>query len=183
MVVFLKTALLSVDAKLTAFERAASGFFMAALLGVVCGAVAVRILRIPVYWLDEAAIYCMVWMTFLAASHAVAAGSHVRVTLALNAVSPRIRIALSFLGDLMLLVIGLFLFALAWMWFDPIPFIKSGLDPAAFSRLTLNFVYSEPTASFRMHKAVFWLIMPFFSLTLTLHAAARLCKPGWGKSQ
>ncbi|MCI4646075.1 MAG: TRAP transporter small permease subunit [Hyphomonadaceae bacterium] len=168
------SSLRTADATLARIERAAAGAFCALVFVLITANVVVRALRIPVFWIDEAAVYAMVWMAFLAASAAIQSNQHIAVTLVVDALPESLARQARRLSNLIVLALGLACLALSWMWFDPIGLIQSGGDMTAFSDRTLNFIYTEPTVSFTAPKVLFWLIMPIFSAGITFHACVRL---------
>ena len=138
--------------------------------------VATRSARMAIYWIDEAAIYAMIWMTFLAASAAVHERSAVAVTLIPDMLSPRSRARLTAMLDLVALGFGLAIAWFCWIWFDPAGFAAAGFDVEAFQGATFNFIYAEPTTTLGIRKAWVWLIMLIFSFGFVLHALANLSR-------
>lgn len=128
------------------------------------------------YWVDESAIYAMVWMAMIGASLTVRARAGVAVTLLLDALPDGRRWQLTVLLDAIVLIFGLLLIVLTWVWFD-----LPGLAAANFSILdyqaaTFRFQYSEPTVTIGIGKMWLWLVMPLVAITITLHAAANLAE-------
>lgn len=162
--------------RVAGLERRAAGLCCLLVLILICANVVVRTLRVPVYWIDEAAVYAMIWMAFLAASAALQSNSHISMTLLNDKLSGRARHLLAISGSGLVLLFALCLMGLAWLWFNPVGVMRAGGDLAIFSRGTFNFIYSEPTASIGLKKFWFWLIIPWFTLSLTLHGLANLLK-------
>lgn len=127
-----------------------------------------------VFWVDEAAIYAMVWMTFLVASVSLARRDAVAVTLLTDILPRRAREAVMLFVDVTVLVFALMLLILSWRWFDPLRFGGHGFDSAAFSMESMNFIYQERTSTLPLLKWWVWLIIPLFALGSTLHAVANL---------
>ena len=167
-----------VDVALARIERASAGGLCALVFVLITANVIVRTLKIPVFWIDEAAVYAMVWMAFLAASAAIQSGQHIAVTLVVDALPESLARQARRMSNLIVLALGLACLVLSWMWFDPVGLARSGGDLTAFSDRTLNFIYTEPTVSFTAPKFLFWLIMPIFSVGITLHAMVRLITEG-----
>lgn len=172
-----QTTLAGVDRKLAQVERGAAGAFCIALCILILLNIVVRTARIPVFWIDEIAVYAMVWMAFMASACAVQSSEHVAVDILTRKLPASARAVCSRASHLLIFLIGIVLIACAWTWFDPLTLLSKGGDTAVFSDDTLNFIYSEPTASFAAPKALFWLIMPVFSLSITFHAFVRLVLP------
>ncbi|MAP94067.1 MAG: hypothetical protein CMK07_03855 [Ponticaulis sp.] len=172
-----KSSLQKLDASIGNAERLLAGIFCGLLCLLIALNILVRMLRIPVFWVDEVAIYCMVWMAFLAAGSAVQSSEHVAVDILTKFLPEKVCSILDVVVTLILFAIGIALIICAWIWFDPIGILASGGNAELFAERNLNFIYSEPTASFEAPKALFWLVMPIFSLSLCFHAAVKLIAP------
>ena len=83
------------------------------------------------------------------------------------------RRALALVVDVALLVFLLALSVQIWRWFDPITLWQSA-SAEAFSLATFNFIYQEPTVTLGMRKMWFWLVLPLFCVTATIHVLASL---------
>lgn len=167
-------ALAKIDETLARLERAGAAGLCAIVFALIACAVVVRYLRIPIFWIDEVAVYAMVWMAFLSAAHAVFSNEHIAVSFASDYLPDPLRSVAAIIVNATMVGLGLVFCALAWLWFDPIGLASVGFDITAFGETKLNFIYSEPTASFEAPKALFWAIMPLFSLLFLFHAGVRL---------
>lgn len=127
-----------------------------------------------IFWVDEAAIYAMVWMTFLVASVSLARRDAVAVTLLTDILPRRALKTVLLFVDVVVLVFAVMLLVLSWRWFDPVRFARHGFDAATFSMETMNFIYQERTSTLPLLKWWVWLIIPLFALDSTLHAVANL---------
>lgn len=133
------------------------------------------------FWVDELAIYAMVWMTFLGASAALHHRNSVAITLVTDAVSAPVRQAIVKLVDIIVFAFALAMLWFAWRWFMPLEFARAGFDAQAFQGRTFNFIYAEPTLTLGVQKYLFWLVMWLFALGATLHSAMHLfCGPKSG---
>ena len=148
----------------------------AAISGLILLNVVTRAVGAAIYWVDEAAIYAMVWMTFLAGSAALHHRSAVAVTV-LPEMAPRLARLCARLADVAVLVFALLLLWVTWRWFMPLEFARAGFDPRTFQGTTFNFIYAEPTTTIGIPKVWVWLVMPIFSAGCTLHAVANLLRP------
>jgi TRAP-type C4-dicarboxylate transport system permease small subunit len=166
--------LLTSDHWLARAEQIAAGALCGLVFALITANVVVRTLKVPVFWIDEAAVYAMVWMAFLASSAAIQSRQHIAVTLVVDNMPGGLASYARRVANMVVLLLALTCLALSVVWFDPIGLVQSGGDPHAFSERTLNFIYSEPTVSFTAPKFLFWLIMPIFSIGLSFHAAVRL---------
>ncbi|TNF23045.1 MAG: TRAP transporter small permease subunit [Rhodobacteraceae bacterium] len=126
------------------------------------------------FWVDELAIYAMVWMAFLGASAALHHRSAVAITLLPDVVSPRARRMIDKGVDLVVFGFALAMLWFCWRWFLPLDIAQAGFDRIAFQGRTFNFIYAEPTLTLGVPKYLFWLIMWLFALGATLHSAMHL---------
>ena len=145
-------------------------FLAAAVTGLILLNVVTRSVDYALYWVDELAIYAMIWMVMIGASMIVRLRKGIAVTILEEFLKPAHRDVLSLVVDL-----GVFLFAgtLIWLnllWYDPMTLIAVGFDLEAFSQVGFNFIYEEPTNTLGIAKFWIWLIMPIMALTMTLHA-------------
>lgn len=138
--------------------------------------VATRSMRLALYWVDEAAIYAMVLMTFLAASAAIERRESISITMIMDLTRPRVQGAFWLFVDLVTLLCAVLLIWFTWRWFDPVTLAGVGFDSRAFQGETFNFIYAEPTSTLGVRKFWVWLIMPVFALGLVLHATSNLVK-------
>ena len=148
----------------------------AAISGLILLNVLTRAMGAAIYWVDEAAIYAMVWMTFLAASAALHNATAVAVTV-VPELAPRLAPILARGVDVAVLVFAGLMLWVCWRWFMPLELARAGFDTARFQGDTFNFIYAEPTNTIGIPKVWVWLAMPVFSLGATLHAAANLAAP------
>ena len=171
----------------TAIERASAAVaraeagLAAALILATCGLIllniATRSFGNALYWVDEAAIYCMVWSAFLGASVTVRNRSALAIDLLKDLLGPRGARALGRVVQVRVLGFGLALVALAWIWYAPVRLAQAGFDPEAFAAATFNFIYQEPTLTIGWPKWPIWLVMPLFGAAVSLHALANLLDP------
>lgn len=154
-------------------ETIAGGLLAAAIFALLLLNVATRAAGMPLIWVDELAVYAMVWMAFVGTSLAIRHRGHIAVTLLSDALRPRSRLWLMVLVDLLVLALIGIIAALVWRWFDPVGLAAAG-GTADFARTTFNFIYQEPTITLGMMKVWFWLILPIFCLAALLHGTANL---------
>ncbi|GAB5438208.1 TRAP transporter small permease [Falsiruegeria mediterranea] len=157
-------------------------FFAAALAASVTGLILLNVITRAsgnaIYWVDEAAIYAMVWMTFLAASAAIHFRSAISVTI-LNEMLPASgRHWINRFVDLTIFVFACLMVWICLRWFMPLQLMEAGWDVKAFQGQTFNFIYAEPTNTIGLKKVWIWLVMPLFTLGALLHSGANLLHPG-----
>lgn len=147
----------------------AVGVTLLILLNVVT-----RSLNNALFWVDEAAIYTMVWMTFLGASAAIHYRQQVAITILTDVLSPPFKRVAAKLVDALVFVFALAMLYFCWRWYLPLDILRAGFDPMAFQGATFNFIYAEPTSTIGIQKWIIWMVVPIFSIGMFLHALAHL---------
>ena len=162
-------------------EKALLIFLAATVTALILLNVVTRSLDRSVFWVDELAIYTMIWLVMVGASAKIRMRKAIAVTLAETFLSTRIHQHLLLLVDVIVLGFAASLVVLSWLWFDPLALATAGFDTAAFSSATFNFIYQEPTSTIGLPKYVVWLIMPFTAVTMTLHATVNVLERATGR--
>jgi TRAP-type C4-dicarboxylate transport system permease small subunit len=160
--------------RVLAIERRAVGLLMMLLGGAVLLNVVTRYLGLPIYWIDEFSIYCMVWLTFFGASVMSRLRLDFAVTMLTDRLSPRIAAVVRVCSTLMVLGFAAALALMCWIWFDPRGIAAAGFDAGAYAGKTFNFLYTERTQTLNWPTWIVYLIMPVFALSITLHTLANL---------
>ena len=161
---------------LARLERVVLIGLVAVLVGLILLNVVTRAADVAVYWVDELAIYTMIWLVFVGGGHTVRLRRHVQVTLLLASLPERRRRAVEIGIDLLVWSFCLFAIWLAWIWYDPVTLASAGFDTEAFSAATFNFIYDEPTLTIGIRKFWVWLVMPWFALAASVHAGANVAR-------
>jgi len=147
---------------------------MGMLMVLVMLNVVTRYGGIPLYWVDEASVYCVVWLTFVGASAMTRLRLDFAVTLLtdkLGAKAVRMAKAAASAG---VLVLGLALLAMCWVYMDPVGLARYGFDAKEFAAESFNFLYTERTQTLDWPVWAIQLILPIFSVTLSVHALSNL---------
>ena len=168
------SVLASLSDRLARVEKLLLAALAAVLVGLILLNVVTRALDLALYWVDETAIYAMTWLVFIGAGHALRLRRHVRVTLLLPVLPERLRRPVEIGVDSLVWIFCLFSIWLAWIWYDPLAFAAAGFDEDVFSSTTFNFIYDEPTSTIGIRKFWIWLVMPWFALAASVHAAANV---------
>lgn len=171
--VFSSLALDASDA-LLALEKRALMFLMGWLLLLILLNVATRHGGMPLYWVDEAAVYSVVWLTFIGASAMTRLRMDFAVTLLTDKLGARAAKAAKCLSTLLVLGFGLALLAMCWLWMDPVGIARSGFDAKAYAGTSFNFLYTERTQTLNWPVWLVELVLPLFALSFSLHALANL---------
>lgn len=164
----------SASTGLARVEAVFAGLLAAAVAGLILLNVATRTAGAALFWVDELAIYAMVWMAFMGMSITIARRSSVAVTILTDALPPALKHILALLIDAVVLAFALCLCWLCWRWYDPVTMAQFGFSIDAFVGKTFNFIYREPTQTIGISKVWIWLIVPITAAAMTLHALANL---------
>ena len=146
----------------------------AALVLLILLNVATRAAGAAIFWVDELAIYTMIWMALIGSSVMLRMRLGVAVTLVTDLLPHAFRHAVFRLVDALLLIFAVALLVLSWQWYDPVALIQSGFDFDAFAQDTFKFIYTEPTNTLGIRKFWVWLVVPLMAAAMTLHALANL---------
>lgn len=155
-------------------ERSVLGLLVAALFVSILINVATRYARMPLYGIDEASIFAMVWLTFIGASCMMRMRMDFAVTLLTERLGERGARAMQALSTLVAIGFSLALAAMCWLWLDPIGIARAGFDPAAYSSQTFNFVYSDRTQTLEWPTWIVMLVIPLFAVTTLFHGTVNL---------
>jgi TRAP-type C4-dicarboxylate transport system permease small subunit len=162
------------SAKLLAAERFAVAGFMFLLTGLILLNVVTRYSGVPLYWVDESAIYSVVFLSFIGASAMTRLRLDFAVTLLTERFSARgVRVAKAIATSIVLLF-GLALLWLCVLWLDPVGLARAGFDARALAANTFNFIYTERTQTLNWPVWALYMIMPVFALSMVVHSAANL---------
>jgi TRAP-type C4-dicarboxylate transport system permease small subunit len=152
---------------------------MALVLGIVSLVllnVGFRLFGVTLAWADELAVLSMVWSGFVGASLMLRARLDPAVRLLHEAVGLAAARALRVVVSALAAAFGAALIWMNWIWFNPPALVVAGFDIAAFQAVTFNFLYSTSTPVLVWPAFWFYLIMPWFALTLTVHALTNLAE-------
>lgn len=136
--------------------------------------VVTRYFGAALFWVDELAIYAMVWMTFLGASAALHHRSAVSITLLTDRLPETVKPIIGKIVDLVVFAFALLMVWFCWRWYAPLDLVRAGFDTTVFQGKSFNFIYAEPTSTLGVQKYLFWLVMWFFALGATLHSTMHL---------
>lgn len=151
----------------------AGGCALAVTLLIVLNVVT-RALNLALFWVDEVAIYVMVWMVFLGTAVTLKRRQALMVTVLVDYLPGGLRRVVGVFIDLSVLLFALLLIVFAWNWYSPIELARHGFDLGEFSAETMNFMYQERASTFSLSKFWVWLIVPYFGLSVAFHTVANL---------
>ncbi len=155
-------------------EKFLAGIFMTALLALILINVATRFAKVPIYWIDEASVFSMIWLGFIGASVMTRLRIDFAVTLLSDHLSPAWVARLRALATAVSLTFAVGFAVVCWMWLDPLGIASHGFDAQAYAAETFNFLYTERTQTLEWPTWIVNLILPIFALTLIIHNAANL---------
>lgn len=155
-------------------ERLMLILLVAALVLLVLLNVGARFGGLTLAWADELAVLSMVWAGFVGASLMLRARMDPAVRLLHAVVGPALEKALRVTVSGMAVGFGAVLIWMNWIWFDPAGMAAAGFDIGTFEGTTFNFLYSNTTNVLLWPYFWFYLIVPWFALTITVHALTNL---------
>jgi len=161
---------------LVCVERLALMALVLAIAGFVLMNVSFRYFRVTLAWADELAILSMTLAAFVGASLMLRARSDPAVLLLHEVAGPRLLRALRITVSALAGVFGALLIWMCWRWFNLPELAAAGFDVGEFEMATFNFIYSEVTPVLGTRSFWFYLVMPWFALTLTVHALTNLAE-------
>jgi TRAP-type C4-dicarboxylate transport system permease small subunit len=162
-------------------EKRLIALLAAALVLLILLNILTRTAGAALFWVDELAIYTMVWMALIGASVMLRMRLGISVTLLTDLLPRGLRRVVARIVDAILLGLAIALLILSWQWYDPIALIRAGFDLDQFALDTFKFIYTEPTSTIGIRKFWVWLVVPVMALAMTLHALANLLEgPGDG---
>lgn len=160
---------------LSRLELKLAGVGAAVVMALIVLNVVTRAVNMSLFWVDEAAIYAMVWMIFLATAVTLKRREALSVTVLVDYFPARLRAVVGVIIDLAVLLFAVLVLVFAWKWYAPLDLFRSGFDLAEFSAETMNFMYQEHANTFGLSKFWVWLIIPYFGFSVGVHALANLC--------
>ena len=146
----------------------------AVLVLLILLSIVTRTAGAPIFWVDELAIYTMIWMALIGASAMVRMRSGVAVLLVTELLPATLRRYVARSVDVLVVLFAAIVLYLCWGWYDPFALARSGFDVELFVQNTFNFIYYEPTNTIGVRKFWIWLAVPLMALGMTLHATANL---------
>ncbi len=171
---FASGLVLDASQALLAVERAALVFFMGWLLFLILLNVVTRYSGMPIYWVDEAAVYSVVWLTFIGASTMTRLRMDFAVSLLTERLPAHLQRAAAIVSTALVLAFGVAMVVLCWIWMDPVGIARHGFDAKAFAGETFNFLYTERTQTLEWPVWALQLVLPIFGVTFSVHALANL---------
>lgn len=171
---FIARAIVRLSSLVVAIERPLLGVLVASIAVFVLSNVLLRLVGITIAWADEIAIHSMILSGFVGASLMLRGRIDPAVFLLHEILPGRVVKGLRIVISVLSAGFGIVLFYLCWRWFDPLGLIAADFDVGTFEATTFNFIYTDTTPVMGASSFWFYLVMPWFAVTLTIHAAANL---------
>jgi len=167
-------AIVALSGGLLRVEHRAIQALMFLLSALILLNVVTRYTGYPIYWIDESAVYSVVWLTFIGASAMTRMRLDFAVTMLTERFSERGAAIFRVIATLGVVLFGISLGVMCWLWLDPVGIAQAGFDAREYAGQSFNFIYTERTQTLNWPTWVIYLIMPLFAFTMTLHALANL---------
>jgi TRAP-type C4-dicarboxylate transport system permease small subunit len=167
-------AVLALSYGLLRIERLAIMGLMWLLTLLIMLNVVTRYSGMPIYWVDESAVYSVVWLTFIGASAMTRLRLDFAVTLLTERLPPRWADACKVGASAGVVVFALLLVWMCWLWLDPPGIAAAGFDAKAFAGKTFNFIYTERTQTLNWPTWILYLAIPFFAVCMVIHGTANV---------
>jgi len=166
--------LLDFSSWLLRMERHLLTALMTLLVVLILLNVVTRYSGMPIYWIDEAAVYTVVWLTFVGASVMTRLRMDFAVTMLTDQLGARAAKAIKGVATACVLLFGAAMLWMCLQWMDPIGIARYGFDAKEYAAESFNFLYTERTQTLNWPTWVLQLILPIFSATFSVHALANL---------
>jgi TRAP-type C4-dicarboxylate transport system permease small subunit len=166
--------IMGASARLLRVERVLIIALMSLLTALILLNVTTRYLGMPIYWIDESAVYSVVWLTFIGASAMTRLRLDFAVAMLTERLPERGAAICKIVSTCGVVFFGLALIWMCWLWMDPVGFAQSGFDAKEFGAQTFNFLYTERTQTLNWPTWVLYLTIPIFGVTMTLHGLANV---------
>lgn len=165
---------LAASSILLKIERSLITGFMGLLVALVLLNVVTRYTGRSIYWVDESAVYSVVWLTFIGASAMTRLRLDFAVTMLTEKLSDDLQRRARVCATLAVIAFGVGLGWMCWLWLDPAGIVAAGFDAKELAARTFNFIYTERTQTLGWPTWVLYLIVPIFAVSITLHGLANL---------
>lgn len=170
----LRRTIVRMSSALLAVERLALMGLMYLLTGLILVNVVTRYSHFPIYWIDESAVYCVVWLTFIGASAMTRLRLDFAVTMLTERLSPHHQKLAKVISTGLVVVFGVALVVTCVLWMDPVGLARAGFDGRKLAAETFNFLYTERTQTLNWPTWVLYLTLPIFAVSMTIHGLANL---------
>lgn len=162
------------SAKLLAVERLAVPSLMFLITGLILLNVITRYSGVSLYWVDESAIYSVVFLCFIGGSAMTRLRLDFAVTMLTERLSPQAQKWLKVSATATVLAFSLILLWFCVLWLDPVGIAQAGFDARVFAAQTFNFIYTERTQTLNWPVWILYSVIPLFAMSMVVHSSANL---------
>lgn len=166
--------LTSLSSTMAKVELKTAGILVAVITILIVLNVVTRAANMAIFWIDEAAIFTMVWTVFLGTAVLMQRRQSVAVTLFRDFAPPKFKCIFEIAYDWSILIFSLLLLYFCWIWYRPDALIALGFNTQEFSMSTMNFIYQDTTNTLGIPKYLVWLIIPYFAFSCFIHSLANI---------
>jgi TRAP-type C4-dicarboxylate transport system permease small subunit len=149
------------------FQIFISGLALIILFLLIVFNVITRSLGSPFYWVDELAVYMMIWMVFLALPVLVSTRKNLSVSILSDFVSEKVRANLRLFSSVVTALVLIIMVFYSYKWYSFHLLLSVGMDIEEFSFQTFNYIYQEPTNTLPFNKYWVWLVV-LYSMVISL---------------
>ncbi len=160
----------SLTSLLCKLELLAARFCVAMILLLIVFNIVTRFLGIPFYWVDELAIYAMIWMIFISLPVLVSSRKNISVNIVTDILGGQYDKVIQLISDVIVFFACALVLTFTFNWFDPISMMEFKFNIVDFSSNTFNYIYQEPTNTLFFNKYIVWAIVPASFLVCSLHS-------------
>lgn len=164
----------SFNSLLCKLELLAARACVAMVLLLIVFNIVTRFMGIPFYWVDELAIYAMIWMIFISLPVLVSSRNNISVNIIADMLGEKLDKIIQFISDAVVFFVSAVVLAFTLNWFDPVSLVENDFNINQFSSSTFNYIYQEPTNTLFFNKYLVWAIIPASFLVCTLHSGLNL---------
>jgi len=168
--------LVGLSVLLTRIERVALMLLVAGIAVFVLMNVVFRYFGVTLAWADEMAVLCMTLAAFVGAALMLRARTDPAVLILHEMGRPALVRVLRLVVSVLAAVFGVALIWMCWRWFNLPGLMAAGFDVGEFEMTTFNFLYTERTPVMGLPSWRLFLIMPWFAVSVTVHALANLAE-------
>jgi TRAP-type C4-dicarboxylate transport system permease small subunit len=168
--------IVGLSALLTRIERVGLMLLVAGIAVFVLLNVVFRYFGVTLAWADELAVLCMTLVAFVGAALMLRARTDPAVLILHEKGHPALVRVLRLMISVLAAVFGVALAWMCWRWFNLPGLIAAGFDVGEFEMTTFNFLYTERTPVMGLPSWRLFLIMPWFAVSITVHALANLAE-------
>lgn len=149
------------------FQIFISGIALIIVFLLIIFNVITRSLGNPFYWVDELAVYMMIWMVFLALPVLVSTNKNLSVSIISDFISVEKRAYLRLLSSVVTALVLMLMVFYSYKWYSFHLLLSVGMDVEEFSFQTFNYIYQEPTNTLPFNKYWIWLVV-LYSMIISL---------------